>query len=97
MRNLVEKYAEDINVEMRIIPGDWPLDSLASGAVDLMIVPEEVSDIPDNVISSTDLWSELATTPLDIFRESPLSKWMIRALGRIVRNTLIFLAISLKR
>ena len=52
MRNLVEKYAEDINVEMRIIPGDWPLDSLASGAVDLMIVPEEVSDIPDNVAFS---------------------------------------------
>lgn len=52
MRNLVEKYADDINVEIAVIPGDWPLDSLASGAVDLMIVPEETIDIPDNIAFS---------------------------------------------
>ena len=52
MRNLVEKYADDINVEITVIPGDWPLDSLASGAVDLMIVPEETIDIPDNIAFS---------------------------------------------
>ena len=52
MRNLVEKYADDINVEITVVPGDWPLDSLASGAVDLMIVPEEAIDIPDNIAFS---------------------------------------------
>jgi membrane-bound lytic murein transglycosylase F len=52
MRNLVEKYADDINVEITVVPGDWPLDSLASGAVDLMIVPEETIDIPDNIAFS---------------------------------------------
>ena len=52
MRNLVEKYADDIDMEIHVTLGDWPLDSLASGAVDLMIVSEEVSDIPDNVAFS---------------------------------------------
>lgn len=52
MRNLVEKYADDIDVEITVKLGDWPLDSLASGAVDLMIVPEESFDIPDNIAFS---------------------------------------------
>lgn len=52
MRNLVEKYAEDIEVDMHIVLGDWPLDSLAGGAVDMMVVSEDVPDIPDNVVLS---------------------------------------------
>ena len=51
-RNLVQKYAEDINVDLKIKTKSWPLDSLASGAVDLMVVSEDTSDIPDGVVFS---------------------------------------------
>lgn len=51
-RTLVEKYAQDINVEVKIKEGNWPLDSLLSGAVDLMIFSEDDPDIPDGVAFS---------------------------------------------
>ena len=51
-RNLVSKYAEDVNLDLRIKTQDWPLDSLRSGAADLMVVPEQTTDIPDGVVLS---------------------------------------------
>ena len=51
-RNLVSKYAEDVNLDLRIKTQEWPLDSLRSGAADLMVVPEQTTDIPDGVVLS---------------------------------------------
>ena len=51
-RTLVEKYAQDIGLDVRVQTGDWPLDSLTSGAVDMMIVSEDASPIPYNVVFS---------------------------------------------
>lgn len=51
-RVLVEKYADDINVDLTIKVSDWPLDSLSSGAADMMVVSEEITDIPDGVVFS---------------------------------------------
>ena len=51
-RTLVEKYAQDINVDIHVSTGDWPLDSLVSGAVDLMIVSGDTFPIPDEVAFS---------------------------------------------
>ena len=51
-RTLVEKYAQDIGLDIRVQTGEWPLDSLTSGAVDMMIVSEDVSPIPYNVVFS---------------------------------------------
>ena len=51
-RTLVEKYAQDYGLDIRVQTGDWPLDSLTSGAVDMMIVSENVSPVPDNVFFS---------------------------------------------
>ena len=51
-RTLVEKYAQDVGLDIRVQTGDWPLDSLTGGAVDMMIVSENISPIPDNVVFS---------------------------------------------
>ena len=51
-RNLVQKYAEDINTELKIKEVAWPLDSLPSGAADLMVVSEDTCEIPDGVVLS---------------------------------------------
>ena len=51
-RTLVEKYAQDEDLDFHIHTGDWPLDSLVSGAVDLMIVSENRDSIPDGVMFS---------------------------------------------
>ena len=51
-RTLVEKYAQDINMDIHVQTGDWPLDSLVSGAVDLMIVSEDTFPVPDEVVFS---------------------------------------------
>ena len=51
-RTLVEKYAQDIGLDIRVQTGEWPLDSLTSGAVDMMIVSEDASPIPYNVVFS---------------------------------------------
>lgn len=50
-RTLVEKYAEDVNIDIRVKLGDWPADSLVSGAVDLMIVSGDDPE-PDGVVYS---------------------------------------------
>ena len=51
-RTLVEKYAQDIDVDLKVKLGSWPLDSLVSGAVDLMIVSEDIEPVPDGVLFS---------------------------------------------
>ena len=51
-RTLVEKYAQDVNLDIHVHTGDWPLDSLVSGAVDLMIVSEDDYPVPEEVVLS---------------------------------------------
>lgn len=51
-RTLVEKYAQDINLDMHVQSGAWPLDSLLSGATDLMIVMEDTVPAQDGVAFS---------------------------------------------
>jgi hypothetical protein len=51
-RNLVEKYAQDNNIDIHIHTGNWPLDSLVSGTVDLMIVSEDEYPVPDGAVFS---------------------------------------------
>ena len=51
-RTLVKKYADDLNLDVKIKTEPWTLDSLASGAADLMIVSEDTHDIPDGIVFS---------------------------------------------
>ena len=51
-RVLVEKYAQDTGLDIHVHTGDWPLDSLMSGALDLMIVSEDTFPVPDEVVFS---------------------------------------------
>ena len=51
-RTLVEKYAQDVGVDIHVKTGNWPLDSLVTGAVDLMVVSGEEIPEPEGVVFS---------------------------------------------
>lgn len=51
-QQLVEKYADDFNLDVDFETASWPLDSLTSEAADLMICMEDNIEIPDGVVCS---------------------------------------------
>ena len=51
-RSLVMKFAQDLNLDIRVQTGDWPLDSLRSGALDLMIVSSPADSLHRGVLLS---------------------------------------------
>ena len=50
-RTLIKKFAQDINIDVHVHSGAWPLDSLLSGATDLMVVSGDTPP-PDGVAFS---------------------------------------------
>ena len=50
-RSLIKKFAQDINIDVHVHSGAWPLDSLLSGATDLMVVSGDTPP-PDGVAFS---------------------------------------------
>jgi len=51
-QQLIEKYADDFNLDVTFKTASWSLDSLTTGAADLMICSEDDTDIPDGVVCS---------------------------------------------
>ena len=50
-RSLIKKFAQDINIDVHVHSGAWPLDSLLSSATDLMVVSGDTPP-PDGVAFS---------------------------------------------